>query len=70
MRVFSMAAEIRLRVERRAGEMLAAMEKAKNGKSTTTSLVAPGITHNQSSRWQTEAKLDEDEFDEIVRECH
>jgi hypothetical protein len=40
--------------------MLAAMEKAKNGKSTTTSLVALGITHNQSSRWQMEAKLDED----------
>ncbi len=55
--------------ERRAGEMLAAMEKAKNGKSTTTSLVALGITHKQSSRWQMEAKLSEPEFESIVESC-
>lgn len=63
------AAEIRLRAERRAGEMLRDMDKAKNGKSTATSLVALGISHNQSSRWQTEAKLNEDEFDQIVNDC-
>lgn len=73
--VQNQAAEIRLRAERRAGEMLAAMEKAKPpGKKigdnvSPNSLESIGITKKQSSRWQMEAKLDEDEFEEIVNEC-
>ena len=68
------AAEIRLRAERRVGEMLAAMElhggdRKSKSQDVTLKLDSIGITKMQSSRWQTEAKLDEDEFDEIVREC-
>ena len=63
------AAEIRLRAERKAGSILKKMEKAKNRNSSATSLVALGVTHNQSSRWQLSSKVSESEFVRIVAEC-
>lgn len=63
------ACQIRLRAERKAGEMLAAMEKAKGGRpsenrsSSTTSLSDLGISKDQSSRWQQLANVPEDQFE-------
>lgn len=71
------AAEITLCAERRLGEMLAEMEKNAGGRPSQTGDVASlvctlqdhGITRKQSSRWQAEAKVDEDAFGDWVREC-
>lgn len=73
------AAEIKLRAERKAGEMLAAMEKKPAGRPTENSshdgsdlppsLDDLGLTHNQSSRWQREAKVPADVFDAYVESC-
>lgn len=62
------AAEIKLRAERAAGEMLAGMEKAKPGpkkdrSQVGTELSGLGINKNQSSRWQKEASVPEEEFE-------
>lgn len=68
------ATEIRLRAERRAGELLAEMaerrERQGDGRPSKQSQVATvsklsdlGVTKTQSSRWQKLAKLDEDEFE-------
>src|SRR5687767_13746949 len=56
------AAEIKIRAERRAGELLADMEKSEGGRPVKTadivSVVSPpklselGIAHKQSERWQ------------------
>lgn len=69
------AAEIRLRAERKAGEMLQKMEKAKH-RHVTADIVSAvklkeiGITHQQSSRWQLTSKVDEADFVQIVAECN
>lgn len=68
------AAEIKLRAERRAGEMLAAMEKNKGAAVPTrshdaTTLDDLGIDKTQSSRWQREAAVDEDTFVEYIFAC-
>jgi N6-adenosine-specific RNA methylase IME4 len=69
------AAEIRLRAERKAGEMLKKMEKKKNQHAGTTmgpavKLQDIGITKNQSSRWQLTSCVKESEFVRIVAECN
>jgi len=70
------AAEIRIRSERRWGEILAAIEKNPGGQSEhksylsqdgtgrTSKLSDLGITRNQSSRWQLIASISEQEFEE------
>lgn len=71
------AAEIKLRAERKAGEMLAAMEKQAGargvGKKVESHDVTPlsdlGIDKMQSSRWQKEASVSEEEFEEYLHEC-
>lgn len=71
------AAEIKLRAERKAGEMLAVMEKAKGNQYTKvlgdtmspSTLESIGITKKQSSRWQKEAGVDEAKFESYVAEC-
>ena len=72
------ATEIRLRAERRAGELLAQMEKNKGavpGKTGRKGLpVLDGapklsdldISKSQSSRWQKLADVPEDDFEELV----
>lgn len=60
-------AEIKARAERRAGELLREMEKAKGGRPTenqshdATSLSDIGINKSQSSRWQKLAGTKESE---------
>jgi hypothetical protein len=68
------ACEIRLRAERKAGELLKAMEKAKSRGSNQhqershdatapRTLADPGISKNQSSRWQQLAEIPKDQFE-------
>ena len=64
------AAEIKLRAERRAGELLAGMDKPLNQHDkvagdtmSPATLESVGVSKKQSSRWQKEAKVDEDVFD-------
>lgn len=72
------ATEIKLRAERRAGEMLAEMDLHGGGRPTETGnavlpVSAPklsdlGITKMQSTRWQQQAKVPEQEFESHVNE--
>jgi hypothetical protein len=74
----NMAAEIRLRAECRAGEMLAEMkeagerDKGQGGdrkspfRESSVKLSDLGITDKQSSQWQYLATLDKDEFDSAI----
>jgi len=72
------ATEIKLRAERKAGELLAAREKAKNQhkKSAATTMVAAetladlGVSHNQASRWQQEAGVPEETFQQYIDESN
>jgi len=74
------ACEIRLRAERRSGQLLAEMEKAKgtagsgsnqhevwSHRSTAPVLSDLGISKDQSSQWQKLAKVPDEEFEEAVR---
>jgi len=72
------AAIARVRAERRCGELLAEMEKAKGGQpyqsnGTTSSNTVPaktladlGITKDQSSKWQQLAAVPADEFEAAI----
>lgn len=67
------AAEIKLRAERRLGEMLAAMDKQRPGEyqrshdvTVAPSLQDMGITKMQSSRWQLEAAVPDAEFEAYI----
>lgn len=78
------AAEIKLRAERRAGEMLKGMEMNTGGNIKTLkqyptgSIVEPvgeppklaelGISKQQSYRWQLEAELPEEKFEQLITE--
>lgn len=72
-------AEIKIRAERRAGELLAERDMAKGGGDTTGDTVSPvvgqpptlkaiGVSPKQSSRWQQAASVPEDVFEEHVAE--
>lgn len=71
------ASEIRLRAERRLGELLKGMPKNQGGRPAETSasngevatLGDIGITHKQSSMWQKIASLPEDDFEERIAEA-
>jgi hypothetical protein len=71
------AGAIKLRAERKAGEMLAVMEKNKGGGDQSTgngvlpvpSLEDLGIEKMQSSRWQREAAVAEETFEEYLASC-
>lgn len=63
------ACEIRLRAERKCGQMLADMDKLKGrpGKaSDATTLSDLGLSRDQSSQWQKLADVPEDEFEEAL----
>jgi hypothetical protein len=64
------ASELRLSAERKAGELLAAVELKANRHSSADTLSDLGITHKQSSRWQLAAKLPEDDYTAIVEQCN
>src|SRR5437879_6245350 len=73
------AAEIRLRAERRAGELLAEMEKQHGsrgvGKKVESSDTTPlpvklediGVTKDQSSKWQRLAKIEEPALEKLIQ---
>jgi hypothetical protein len=69
-------AEIKLRAERRAGELLASMEKNKGARgmgvpshdATAPTLGELGISRSQSSRWQREAGVEPDDFERFLEE--
>lgn len=73
------AAEIKLRAERKAGAMLAAMEKKPAGRPSENrshdvtdfppSLDDLGIDKMQSSRWQKEASVSEEDFEQYLHQC-
>jgi phage N-6-adenine-methyltransferase len=69
------ASEVKLRAERKAGEMLAAMEKNEGNKFGGNTMLPPpslddlGIDKMQSSRWQREAAVDEDKFEQYLASC-
>jgi hypothetical protein len=68
------ACEIRLRAERRAGQILSEMDKAKGGRPTETPNTMPGVlplaelgvSHKQSSDWQRLADIPEDDFESAL----
>lgn len=71
----NMAAEIKLRAERKAGEMLAAMEKRKGGTpkklvshDETPALDDIGVSRTQSHRWQRIADVPEEAFEQYIAE--
>lgn len=67
------AAEIKLRAERKLGELLAAMEKHKGGNPNrshnvtgSSTLKDMGVEKMQSHRWQLESHLPDEAFEEHV----
>jgi phage N-6-adenine-methyltransferase len=71
----NLVTEIKLRAERRAGELLKEMEKEKGGRPSKTptvvggvSLADMGITYNQSSNWQSIAAIPEAVFENHIAE--
>lgn len=68
-------AAIKLLAERMAGKMLKEMadsgERAKSGKeSHLATLSTMGINNDQSSRWQKEATVPDEAFEEFIEDCH
>ena len=71
------AAEIRVRAERKCGELLAEQPKAKGGNPNlsngttgcdTPTLTSLGITRDQSSQWQKLAAVPHSQFEEAIAE--
>lgn len=58
-----------LEAERKAGEALAQMPKAKNQYSANSTLLSAGINSTQSERWQQGARVPEEDFQERDRIC-
>lgn len=72
------AAEVKLRAERKAGEMLAEMNDARGRNQYTpkdadivsgSSLEELGVSEQQSSRWQREAAVDDKTFESYLASC-
>lgn len=66
------AAEVKLRAERKAGELLARLplrggDRKSNNRMDCLKLEDLGISQNQSTRWQLQARLPEREFEEYLR---
>jgi hypothetical protein len=66
------AAEVKLRAERKAGELLARLplrggDRKSNSRLDCLKLDDLGISQNQSTRWQLQARLPEREFEEYLR---
>ena len=66
------AAEVKLRAERKAGQLLELLElrggdRKSNNHDDCLKLDDLGISQNQSTRWQREAQLNDDVFEEYLR---
>lgn len=73
--VCNMAAEMKLRAERQAGELLAEQvshggDRKSKSHDGTLKLEEIGINKNQSSRWQRIASIDEEEFEQELSTFH
>lgn len=71
LEVVNAAVESKLRSERKAGELLAGMnlrggDRKSNCRAGSLKLSEIGISHNQSSRWQSLASLPPDDFESYV----
>ena len=69
------AAEIKLRAERKAGELLADLplcggNRKSNSHDENVKLGDFGIDHNQSARWQREAAVPEHEFERYLNQTN
>ena len=68
----SRACEIRLRSERKAGELLKQINRASRGRPTETSsaptLSDLGVSRDQSSQWQKLADVPEAQFEQALRD--
>lgn len=69
------AAEFKLRAERKAGELLAALnlyggDRKSSSHDAILKLKDLGISKDQSSRWQREAAITEAQFDDFIRETN
>lgn len=69
------ATEIKVRAERRAGQILSEMPKNNGGRPKTTDIVSEvstptleslGVSHKQSERWQKLAAIPEERFEQAV----
>jgi hypothetical protein len=74
LKMHNEAAEFKLRAERRAGEMLAALslyggDRRSRHADTPCKLRDLGISHHQSSRWQKEAAVPEKAFEAFLRDA-
>lgn len=66
LEVQNRCAELKLRAERKCGELLAAMPKNPGGRSTADTLSEVGVAHHQSSRWQRLATIPEPDFEAYI----
>lgn len=69
LEIQNQCAEVKLRAERRAGELLAVMPKNPGGRSTCDTLSQVGIERHQSSRWQRVAAIPEERFEAFVTDA-
>jgi hypothetical protein len=67
LRAINDAAEIKIRAERKMGEIISSIPGFGRGKKSVT-MTDLGIDENGSRRWQQMARLDEDAFEEHVAE--
>lgn len=64
------AAELKLRAERKAGQMLAGVQwKANQHDPEKPTLADYGISHSQASRWRSEAAIPDTEFEAYLQAC-
>jgi len=69
------AAEVKLRAERKAGSLLASLQlrggdRKSNNRRDCLKLEDLGISQNQSTRWQLEATLPDDQFEKYLQATH
>jgi len=79
LEAYNHAAEVKVRAERKAGEMLAKIPKATGGKpyqSTSNNLLPVektlkelGVSKIQSSRWQEMAEIPEEQFEKFIEDA-
>jgi hypothetical protein len=69
------AAELKVRAERRLGQLLECLaprggdHRSSRRKSARSALAELDVTHNQSSRWRREAELSEREFEKYLADA-
>ena len=69
------AAELKVRAERKAGQLLAGLnlaggDRKSNGHRDRLKLNDVGISQNQSKRWQKQASLPDEDFERFIHHAH